>query len=784
MGCSSHDCGCKGGRGAPAPRRLPVLGRAAPPGTSPPAGPRAVAPPAAHAGTHLDPALGALPPPTNDAPMPIPWLGKAGPVEALDAHLFAPPPLPAGRRPTPAAPTNEASDVASTSAARRAEAAKLQREVVEGAEAAGAKAPAASADVERAPAGADAAKLERTMAGRAVARLRATSDRLGLGTPRDGGPALASAASVPMGGALEAKPARPKKLDPKRPGSGIPARRAIRILVWVRRFAQAGFFALFMYFLFQTTFRGSFNAAAGEAVRLPLPVEAFLLADPFVAAMTLLSTHTVYRGLLWSLGLLALTLVFGRVFCGWICPFGTLHHFTAWLWPSRVGRGGSRVDANKTHGYQRAKYYLLYFFLVAAAAGSALGGLFDPICVVVRAIGLAVLPAAQYVTGHGLSVASESNSRALQAFGDGTQDLLAAHVWNAKQFYYHHAWLIGFLFVAVLFMNRFIPRFWCRVLCPLGAFLGVFARYALFGMEKDHAKCTDCNLCLVNCQGADSPQGGVKHRQDECHMCLNCEAACPEDVIKFRLLPSRGSTITKPDTERRTALAVAGAGVIALPAMRIADGLDANYHSKVIRPPGSVEEREFLERCIRCAECMKVCPNNALHPALFEAGVEGLWTPILIARIGYCEHSCVLCGQACPTGAIQKITEKEKQGIGQAPVRIGTAFYDHGRCLPWAMSTPCIVCEEFCPTSPKAIWVEEVDIPKRDDKPGPDGKEPAMLTVHVQRPHVDPALCIGCGACEKVCPVQDQPAVYVTSVGETRSKTNVILLEGESYNRT
>ncbi|HEU4535541.1 MAG TPA: 4Fe-4S binding protein, partial [Polyangiaceae bacterium] len=492
-----------------------------------------------------------------DAPSPIPWLGKVGPVEALDTHLFAPPPPP--KAATPSALT---ADVASRSPARQAEAARLQREVVAGAEPTGPARQANGIDAAKLERqaeglgaakrssqtpGLDAAKLERTMAARAAARLRAASEVLGLGTPRDEGRyatrgpsaasvggasaasasaaasvgqaatpgAQASAAAVPIGGAAGAKPARPKKLDPKRPGSGIPARRVIRTLVWARRFAQAFFFALFMYFLFQTTFRGSFNAAAGEAVRLPLPVEAFLLADPFVAAMTLLSTHTVYRGLLWSLGLLAVTLVFGRVFCGWICPFGTLHHFTAWLLPSRVGRGGSRVEANKTHDYQRAKYYLLYFFLVAALAGSALGGLFDPICIVVRSIGLAALPAAQYVTGHGLSVASESNNRALQALGDGTQDLLAAHVWNAKQFYYHHAWLVGFLLVAVLFMNRFIPRFWCRVLCPLGAFLGVFARYALFGMEKDHAKCTDCNLGLVNCQGADSPQGGVKHRQDE-----------------------------------------------------------------------------------------------------------------------------------------------------------------------------------------------------------------------------------------------------------------------------
>jgi ferredoxin len=303
-------------------------------------------------------------------------------------------------------------------------------------------------------------------------------------------------------------------------------------------------------------------------------------------------------------------------------------------------------------------------------------------------------------------------------------------------------------------------------------------------MHKDHAKCTDCNLCIVHCQGADSPQGGVKHRQEECHLCLNCETACPEGVITWKFFPNLRSSTKTPDLDRRTALASAVAGAVALPTLRIANWPDKAYSPKVIRPPGSVEERAFLERCIRCAECMKVCPNNALHPALFEAGIEGLWTPILIPRIGYCEHSCVLCGQVCPTGAIQKIDEKAKLGLGQAPIRIGTAMYDHGRCLPWAMATPCIVCEEFCPTSPKAIWVEEVTIPKRDSKVPAGGGHPAMGEVKVQRPHVDPSLCIGCGACEKVCPVVDKPAVYVTSAGESRSKTNVILLENTGYSQT
>jgi polyferredoxin len=696
---------------------------------------------------------------------PIPWkTGAAGIVPALDTALEWPMPRTTGARPADARTGANigAQAVAALSPAKATTGAQGPDAAVT----TGARAAAAGRD------GKDA----RAMAAAERKASRAIAEELGIGTPRE----MAADGDAPP----KAKaPAKKQKIDPKLPGSGIPARKVVRILVWVRRAAQIGFFALFMYFLFQTGFRGSFAASSDTAVRLPYPVEAFLLADPFVSAMTLGATHQVYRGLLWSVGLLAVTLVFGRVFCGWICPFGTLHHFFGWILPSRRGRGAARVEANKTHGYQRAKYYLMYAFLLASLAGSAIGGLFDPICVAVRAIGLGVIPGVQYIAGRGLGLAQNVPSRSVQHVADKAQDTLATTVWQSHQFYFHQTWLIVGLLIAVLFMNRFIPRFWCRVLCPLGSFLGVFARFALFGMEKDHAKCTDCNLCLVNCQGADSPQGGVKWRQDECHMCLNCETACPEDVIKFRFLPNRASRIGVPDLQRRTLMATAATGAVFIPVARIADSLDVNYHSKVIRPPGAVEERAFLERCIRCAECMKVCPNNALHPAMFEAGIEGLWTPILIARIGYCEHSCVLCGQVCPTGAIQKITEKEKLGQGVAPVKIGTAFYDHGRCLPWSMQTPCIVCEEFCPTSPKAIWVEEVEAPMRDSKPGPNGEPPPMKTVKLQRPHVDPALCIGCGACEKVCPVQDQPAVYITSVGESRSKTNVILLENTNYNQ-
>ena len=264
-----------------------------------------------------------------------------------------------------------------------------------------------------------------------------------------------------------------------RSGSGLPARKVIRVLVWVRRVSQLAFFGLFIWLLVNTAFRGTFSADAKQPVRLPWPVELFLLSDPFVAAINFLSTHTVYRGLALSLIVLGLTLVFGRVFCGWICPFGTLHHFFGWVGPSRALRGNRRVEANKTHWWQAGKYYLMLAFLGAALAGSVYGGLLDPICVAVRAIGLGVLPGLQYLgvrVGDGLAT---TNLRSLQATGDEVQDLLSRHVWTSQQGYFHQTWFVLFLFIAILFMNRFIPRFWCRALCPLGAFLGVFSAQAV-----------------------------------------------------------------------------------------------------------------------------------------------------------------------------------------------------------------------------------------------------------------------------------------------------------------
>jgi formate hydrogenlyase subunit 6/NADH:ubiquinone oxidoreductase subunit I len=129
---------------------------------------------------------------------------------------------------------------------------------------------------------------------------------------------------------------------------------------------------------------------------------------------------------------------------------------------------------------------------------------------------------------------------------------------------------------------------------------------------------------------------------------------------------------------------------------------------------------------------------------------------------GYCEYTCTLCGSVCPTGAIKEITAKEKI---EMPIKIGSAYLDRGRCLPWSGNTPCIVCEEHCPTSPKAIYLRE-DIVYRSDGEA----------LKVRLPYVDLKRCIGCGICENKCPVRGFPAIRTIAAGESRSLENQILL--------
>jgi polyferredoxin len=537
-----------------------------------------------------------------------------------------------------------------------------------------------------------------------------------------------------------------------------------------RRISQGLFLLLFVVLLLQTNIDALDSPDA--VPEISAPVNIFFELDPLAAISTVLTTHTLYRGLIVAVIVIVATLFLGRFFCGWVCPMGTINHMLAALKSARM-KGKRRLEQNAWRPYQRWKYGILAAMLGAALFGSVQIGLLDPIALLTRSLALVVLPGYNTLT-------HDVYAWSLNAQPGAFDILLTPIAWatnvlliRAKTVVFDQTFLILLIFGGILIANRFITRFWCRGLCPLGALMGVMAKTSIMGLEKRPSLCTDCNLCALHCQGGDNPKPGDTWHQTECHLCMNCVASCSDAGIAFRFFPGQEESTQAVNLTRRAVLASAGAGLLAIPVLRAATNPDRAPDPALVRPPGSLPEREFLSRCIRCGECMNVCPNNALHPTLLQAGAEGIWSPMLIPRIGYCEPTCVLCSQGCPTGAIDEITEKEKAWVppsdgskrGGPPIRIGTAFYDLGRCLPHAMAKECIVCEEWCPTTPKSIYFEEAEAVTRDGE-----------YVYLKRPRVDPDLCVGCGACTYACPVKGAPAIYITAVGETRNPHNRILL--------
>ena len=548
----------------------------------------------------------------------------------------------------------------------------------------------------------------------------------------------------------------------------------------LRRISQIIFFGIFFWLILKTNFEVNFSPTESGEIFLPYPVSIALELDPLTALATLLANGTIYKGLLWSLVVLIPTIFMGRFFCGWVCPLGTLNHWISEIPSERLKRKGrGKIESNRYKKYHRIKYYIFFVFIAAALAGSLQIGVLDPLSFLARSIGTVILPTAHSGANGLLGWVKSIGFAPLSAIAQFIYNILSPVFLTFRQAHFHTILTLGLMFIAVIVMNRIFTRFWCRGICPLGAMLGIFSRYAIFGLEKKASTCDGCQKCVLHCQGADNPDTGAKWHQPECVLCLNCQASCPTGSLKFKFFPNLEKTEGSPastqriDISRRKVLASTIGGLAMVSMFRAGDAFEINADSKLIRPPGSMAENEFLQRCIRCGQCMRVCPNNALHPTFMESGLEGIWTPILIAKIGYCEPTCTLCGQVCPTGAITELTQREKVGDNDTrPNRIGTAFIDRGRCLPWAMATPCIVCEEWCPTSPKAIYLrEETVIDSRGEE------------VKVKQPHIDPNLCTGCGACEYACPVSDKAAVYITAVGESRSVSNQILLQRRKNER-
>ncbi len=567
-----------------------------------------------------------------------------------------------------------------------------------------------------------------------------------------------------------------------------------------RRLSQIFFFVLFIWFCIVNTLGESFWQLRGW------PVNLFLQLDPLAAIATILSTHTLYSNLVWALITIVLTIILGRFFCAFVCPFGSLHHFVGYL-AHRKKKTAEKIRLNQYRKAQNTKYIILIICLTMAAfplsTKSLQTGLLDPLPLFTRSINLFLLPVFD-----------------------------AAGITAVNQRVYEGALLIMMVFFVLILLNLLIPRFFCRFICPLGALMGIISRFSLFRIGQNENKCRECRFCEKSCEGGCEPAGKIHH--SECVLCFNCMDDCIHGTITFQTNKSRAGEISGPGISRRAFITAVGSGALIIPAERLSGMTGLNWHHHVIRPPGAISENEFLARCLKCGQCMRICPTNVIQPGGLIDGFENLWTPVLNFRAGTsgCQYHCVACGQSCPTAAIRPISLEEKHGKGEfessGHIRIGTAFFDRSRCLPWSMNLPCIVCQENCPASPKAIYTDEYFSPVRNsthkikqisrkhielekatlqegiyssgdyfltyenrqykiasnDRKMIETTESVLngsdhhltIVIRLQRPYMDIGKCTGCGICEHECPVHGLKAVRVSAEGESRSPGKRLIL--------
>lgn len=460
----------------------------------------------------------------------------------------------------------------------------------------------------------------------------------------------------------------------------------------------------------------------------------FARLDPLLMLSATLAGRALLGGLALAGITVLLTLVFGRVWCGWFCPLGTALEL---LGPQRSRR---KAPAEK---WRVLKYLILFAILIAAALGNQTLIVLDPITILNRTLATAVWPALRYSV-----VGVEGflyQYPVLWGPLDAIHQSVIQPVFQDVQPVFSLTSLIALLFVGLVALNWWAERFWCRYLCPLGGLLGLLAKLSLV-RRKVSDDCALCARCSHQCPtGTIDPNDSYRSDPAECIVCYDCLTDCSREGIGFRwqLGGWRPARWRAYDPTRRQLLAAIGASVAGV-ALAGVEPIAARQPATMIRPPGAAAV-DFSALCIRCGACVRVCPTQGLQPSLFEGGVQNLFTPRLVPRLGYCSFACNACGQVCPTGAIPPLALEEKQ-----QTVIGLASINQDRCLPWAYNIPCIVCEEMCPVAEKAIWLEEVQAVNAEGE-----------SVLLQRPQVQQELCNGCGICEFQCPMGGESAIRV-----------------------
>jgi MauM/NapG family ferredoxin protein len=465
-----------------------------------------------------------------------------------------------------------------------------------------------------------------------------------------------------------------------------------------------------------------------------LPVE----LDPLLAIVGLVSGRALQVGMLLSLVILGLSILFGRAWCGWLCPVGT----TLDLFSFRKVSNKKRVIPENL---RRGKFILLVAILIASVFGNLSLLILDPITLWVRTLTGGVGPILN--TAFTVSEQALSNISWLGSSLQWLDQLMRPAVFPSEVTGVRLVWLPILLFSTIILLNLVVERFWCRYLCPLGGLFGWISKIALVKRNVT-TDCTKCGKCSPSCPtGTIDAAHGYASDPGECTMCMNCLATCSSSKFRFKIGKLHDGKQSY-DLSRRNFL---NTGIVAITGLAVlqTEKMTRREPANLLRPPGVCSE-DFLEKCLRCGVCMRTCPTGILQPSITEAGLGGLFSPVMVPRLGYCQFTCNKCGQSCPTAAIPLLSleQKQKQVIGHA-------YIDHSRCFPWVDGSSCIVCEEMCPLPEKAITLESTELLQRDG-----------TIREVKLPRVDRAKCIGCGICENKCPQTGAAIrVYRTDLG-------------------
>lgn len=411
-----------------------------------------------------------------------------------------------------------------------------------------------------------------------------------------------------------------------------------------------------------------------------------------------------------------LTLIFGRLYCSFLCPLGALQDIAGRAARSfRLPRGKKLFTRNR----RRLRYSVLALLLGVMLFGTAvLLGLFDPFAVFGRFTAAVLKPA---FNGFNNFLVDNAVFENLYPVED-------------KPFSLPLLLIGGSALLAVLAAAAFYDRIFCNTLCPAGAVLGLLSRISWFRITFTPDKCVKCGKCAKVCKANCLDLKNQTVDSERCVVCFNCTAACNYGALRYAR-PGKAETV-KTDLSRRDFLLIGGSALFG--AAVVPGILRGTPSPKGVMPPGALDFTRFTARCTACQLCVSNCPGRVLKPAALQYGLSGLLQPRLDFASGMCGFECIVCSNICPNGALTPLTVERKKRL-----QIGQAKYFRDRCVVVTDRTHCGACAEHCPTGAvqMADWEEGLTIPV-----------------------VKPELCIGCGACEYICPVRPEKAIIVSGL--------------------